>query len=361
MIKRFSSAFNGPQSLGNSSFFWCVFALAAIVMFLLPAFLSRYQTGNFTYFLLNIFLALGVSMMWGCGNILSFGQMAYFGIAGYSYGIIALNLAETTNTFAAAGLAVLLSMAAAAVLGYFLFYGRVSGVYVTIITMVCTLVFETFMAQTSGPHWVIGSARFGGYNGMTSIPSLRITLGEDMIVFRQKSLYYLVLILFLLVYLGLRWLVNSRYGNSLVATGSSPVRTEMLGYDIRRIQLVAFCLAGGLAGISGVLYVSWGRTITPSTMGLTTAALPIVWVAFGGRKSLLATAISAMLLQYFSQYLSKTSSELAFVIQGALLMVVVMYVPEGIIPPIGRFLGRIRLRLRRSESDGSRKENSANA
>lgn len=340
MIKRLSNILNGQQTLGNSGFFWTVFCLAALAMFFLPQCISRYNVGNLTYFLINVFLALGVSMMWGCGDILSFGQMAYFGIAGYGYGIIALNLSDGATTVWAAAAAVVLSMAVAAVLGYFLFYGRVSGVYVTIITMVCTLVFETFMAQTSGPQWTIGRAPLGGYNGMTQIPPLRIAFGESAVLFRSYNLYYLVVALFIAVYLGMRWLVNSRYGNSLVATGSNPVRTEMLGYDIRRIQLIAFSLAGGLAGMSGVLYVSWGRTITPSTMGLTTAALPIVWVAFGGRKSLLATTISALLLQYFSQYLSKTGSELAFVIQGALLMIVVMYVPEGIIPPIGRFLGR---------------------
>ncbi len=350
MIRRLAQAVNGQQTLGNSRFFWTLFAVAAFLMFLLPLFVSEYDVGNFTYFLTNVFLALGVCMMWGCGNILSFGQMAYFGVAGYSYGVIGLNLARDANTFGAAVAAIAITMAVALVLGYFLFYGRVSGVYVTIITMVCTLVFETFMAQTSGPQWTIGKAPLGGYNGMTNIPPLRLPWGDGVFAFQDSSLYYLVLVLFLAVYLGLRWLVNSRYGNSLVATGSSPVRTEMLGYDIRRIQLIAFVVAGGLAGLSGILYVAWGRYITPSTMGLTTAALPIIWVAFGGRKSLLASTISAMALQYFSQYLSMTGSELALVIQGGLLMLVVMYVPEGVIPPVGRFLGRAWRRIvRRAE------------
>jgi branched-chain amino acid transport system permease protein len=311
-------------------------------MFLLPSVVSEYEVGNFTYFLTNIFLALGLSMMWGLGNILSFGQMAFFGLAGYSYGIIAANLAPyTENTFVSCLGALAITFLGAALLGYFLFYGRVSGVYISIITLVTTLIFETFMAQTAGPKWAIGRALLGGYNGMTGIPSLRLAIGDELFEFMDVPLYYLALIILLVVYLALRWLANSRYGNALVATGSSPVRTEMIGYDIRFIQLVVFSLAGVLAGLSGILYVSWGHYITPSTMGLTTAALPIVWVAFGGRKSLLATLIASIGLQYFAQYLSMTGSQHALVIQGALLMVVVLFVPEGVIPPFGRAIGNL--------------------
>ena len=84
-----------------------------------------------------------------------------------------------------------------------------------------------------------------------------------------------------------------------------------------------------MAGLSGVIYVAWGHYITPSTMGLTTAhrlfGLRLVVV-----KAFLATIISAVVLQYFAQYLSVTGSEYAFVILGALLMFVVMYVPQGL-------------------------------
>ncbi|MCD8138857.1 MAG: hypothetical protein LUE17_03600 [Planctomycetaceae bacterium] len=350
MIRRFLRGFNGPQSLGSSGLFWTCFGVGVVAMVLLPAVASEYEVGNFTYFLTNIFLALGLSMMWGLGGILSFGQMAFFGLAGYSYGVIAANLAPVTdNTFIACLLAILVTMAGAALLGYFLFFGRVSGVYVSIITLVTTLIFETFMAQTAGPKWAIGKALLGGYNGMVGIPSLRFRWGGEMIEFFDIPLYYLVVVLLLATYLALRWLANSRYGNALVATGSNPVRTEMLGYDIRLVQLQVFTLAGGLAGLSGVLYVSWGHYITPSTMGLTTAALPMVWVAFGGRKSLLATMLAAIGLQYFAQYLSMTGSQQALVILGALLMLVVMFVPEGVIPPVGRAIGRW---WRRSETKG---------
>ena len=98
-----------------------------------------------------------------------------------------------------------------------------------------------------------------------------------------------------LVYLGLRILVNSRFGNVLVAIRENPERAEMLGYDIRKYQLGAFVIGSALAGLSGVLYTAWGQYITPSSMGMTAAALPIVWVAVGGRSDLTATLIGTLL------------------------------------------------------------------
>jgi ABC-type branched-subunit amino acid transport system permease subunit len=337
-----ASRLNGPQSIGHSPVFWTIFLIFIVLLFCFPLLFSEYEVVNLTYFFSNLFLAMGLSLIWGCGDILSFGQMAFFGLGGYAYGIIGINLiGAVSNTNLAFLGGILIPMAFAAILGYFLFYGRVSGVYVTIITLVSTLVFETFMAQTAGPQWAIGKALLGGYNGMTNIPSIQLQIFGLNKIFDGIPLYYFVLILLIAVYFFLRYLVNSKYGNSLVATGSNTLRTEMLGYDIRLIQVIAFAIAGALAGLSGVIYVAWGHYITPSTMGLTTAALPVIWVAVGGRKSILATIISAVVLQYFAQYLSVTGSEYAFVILGALLMFVVMYVPQGVIPPIANYLNKI--------------------
>ena len=100
--------------------------------------------------------------------------------------------------------------------------------------------------------------------------------------------------LLVVVYLALRMLVNSRFGNVLVAMRENPERATMLGYDIRRYQLGAFVIGSALAGLSGVLYTAWGQYITPSSMGITAAALPIVWVAVGGRSDLTATLVGTL-------------------------------------------------------------------
>jgi ABC-type branched-subunit amino acid transport system permease subunit len=337
--------FNGPQSIGKSKTFWICFWVVVALLYLFPKLVSEYETLNLAYFLSGLFLAMGLSLIWGNGEILSFGQMAFFGLGGYTYGIIGINLFEKTgNTNLALLGGILVPLLFAIILGYFMFYGRVSGVYVSILTLVTTLVFETFLGQTAGSQWTIGNAQLGGYNGMTNIPSLQLGLGKQVLLFDGIPFYYFVLTTVLLVYLFLRYLVNSKYGNSLVATGSNPERTEVLGYDVRFIQLVSFAIAGALAGFSGILYVAWGHYITPSTMGLATAALPVIWVAVGGRKSLLATIISALAMQFFTQYLSVTGSEYALVLLGIILVICVMFVPEGIIPPVARFLSSLRVK-----------------
>jgi hypothetical protein len=163
-----------------------------------------------------------------------------------------------------------LSALVASVLGYFLFFGRISGVFLGIVTLAVTLVLERFMAQTAGPEWHIGSARLNGFNGMNGMPNLTIPWsGENgpLVLAPDLPLYYVVLALLVLVYLALRILVNSSFGNVLVAIRENPARATMLGYDMRKYQLAAFVIGSSLAGLSGVLYTSWGQYITPSSNG----------------------------------------------------------------------------------------------
>jgi branched-chain amino acid transport system permease protein len=237
---------------------------------------------------------------------------------------------------------VLIAAVFAAVLGYFLFFGRISGVFLGIVTLSVTLALERFMAQTAGPEWAVGSARLNGFNGMSGMPGLTIPwFGGDIELYPDVALYYVVLGLVILVYLGLRILVNSRFGNVLVALRENPERAEMLGYDIRKYQLAAFIIGSSLAGLSGVLYTSWGQYITPSTMGITAAALPIIWVAVGGRSDLTATLIGTLLVLSVFQALTIYGSQYALVVMGLLLVVTVLVAPRGLIGALGAWLGSL--------------------
>jgi branched-chain amino acid transport system permease protein len=211
---------------------------------------------------------------------------------------------------------------------------------VGIVTLSITLVFETFMAQTAGPEWTIGSARLNGFNGMSNMPPLTLTLGENSVIFDGAEFFWFVLTLLVLVYLGLRILVNSRFGNVLVAIRENPDRAEMLGYNVRLYQLVVFMIGSLLAGMSGVLYTLWGSYITPSSMGLTAAALPIIWVAAGGRKDITATLIATVSLTWLSQQLAVKGSQYALIWMGVILLVVVLFAPDGLIVTIWKRLRR---------------------
>ena len=248
-------------------------------------------------------------------------------------------------TLLALVLAVGLGALLALVLGYFMFYGQIRGVFIGIVTLSVTLVFETFMAQTAGPQWRIGTARLNGFNGMSGMPPLTIPWpGGDIVLFAGVQLYYVMLGAMLLCYLWLRILLNGPFGNVLVAIRENPERAEMLGYDIRRYQLMAFVLGGALAGLSGVLYTAWGQYITPSSMGLMAAALPVIWVSVGGRKDITATLLGTLLVLAMFQQLTIYGSQYALVAMGVLLLATVLFAPEGVVLSLARWIGRARRR-----------------
>ena len=332
----------GPQTLGRGPWFWAGFGVALILATAYPLLQDAYTVGNTIYFFLWVFMALGLCLIWGYGGILSFGQTALFGVSGYVYGILAINLGPDHGlTLLSAVIAIAVSALVSAVLGYFLFWGRIGGVFLGIVTLSITLVFERFMAQTAGPEWHIGTARLNGFNGMSGMAPLTIPWpGEDIVLSPDIPLYYVVLGLLVLAYLGLRILVNSSFGNVLVAIRENPQRATMLGYDIRRYQLAAFVIGGAFAGLSGVFYTSWGQYITPSSMGLTAASLPVIWVAVGGRSDLTTTLIGTLLVIGGFQALTIYGSQYALVVMGALLVGTVLTAPQGLVMAAARLFRR---------------------
>lgn len=342
-LSRFIARLEGPQTIGRGPVFWIGFLIVLAGACAYPMFSDGYTVGNTVYFFTWVFMALGLSLIWGYGGSLSFGQTAFFGIAGYSYGVLTLNFGAAYGfTLVAVVIALGIAALAALLLGYFLFFGRISGVFLGIVTLSVTLVLERFMAQTAGPEWAIGKARLNGFNGMSNMPPLTIPWpGGDVVLFPDVQLYYVVLGLLVLVYLGLRILVNSSFGNVLVAIRENPERAEMLGYDIRKYQLGAFVIGAVLAGLSGVLYTSWGQYITPSSMSITAAALPIVWVAVGGRSDLTATLIGTLVVLSGFQALTIHGAQYALVVMGFLLVLTVLLAPRGIVLGLADLLGRL--------------------
>jgi len=177
---------------------------------------------------------------------------------------------------------------------------------------------------------------------MSGMPPLTLPwFGGSLTLFPDVGLYYLILTMLVLTYLGLRVLVNSKFGNVLVAIRENPERAEMLGYDVRKYQLIAFVIGAVLAGLSGALYTSWGQYITPSSMSITAAALPIVWVAVGGRGDLTATLIGTLVVLATFQALTIYGSQYALVVMGLLLVSTVLIAPEGLIVTFTKFAMRL--------------------
>ncbi|QLH81152.1 ABC transporter permease subunit [Halosimplex pelagicum] len=337
-LARIRGRLEGPNTIGNSRGFWLGFAVAVLALAAFPVVGSG---ESFSLFLVLALLGLSLSLVWGYSGVLSFGQVVFFGVGGYTFGVVSINFPDPTGITAAAVAGVVGGGVTAALLGYFMFYGGVRDVYVTIITLVTTMAMHTFMAQTAGSAWTIGEAPLGGFNGMPGIPLLELGItgvGSFQFVYNEMSFlglfafdpfYYLALALLLATYLGLRVLVNSDFGRVMVAVREDQDRTQMFGYDVKRIKLLTFTLGGALAALSGVLYAARNVYISPPVFALWFATLPVIWVSVGGRKSLLGAVIATIAIEYFRL---SVQGEMALVVLGAMLLVFILALPGGIVP-----------------------------
>jgi urea transport system permease protein len=295
--------------------------LEIMVFFILgviPFFLDSYYLNNISYFMCWSFISLGLAVIWGMGGVLSFGQTAFFGLAGYSFSVISINFLGTTGVgIWTPILALLITGLFGLIVGYFLFYG-------------VTLVFETFMQQTAGPEYAIGEARLNGFNGMQGMP----TIGFQDLQFgllEGVTQYYFILLVAAIILYCLYKFKNSKTGLIFSATKENRDRVASLGHNVQRVQLIAFVIASMLAGLSGILYTNWGGYITPSSMGLVSAALPVVWVAASGKKDFLSVFVGTIFLVWLSQTLAINGAQFAIIAMGLILVIATLFFPDGII------------------------------
>jgi branched-chain amino acid transport system permease protein len=335
------SAFNGPQTVGSSKTYWIGFLVAVCLLFAYPLFDENYAVSNNGFLMVWIFLGLSVCILWGYTGIFSFGQTAFFGLAGYAYGIVSINIPPEYSMLAAIA-AIAAMVLLAALIGYVIFYGGISSLYIAIFTLMLTLLAETLLNRTSGPQFTVGQASLGGSNGMVGIPPLQIGSGDRAVIFVDKPFFWLVATLLLFVFLGLRLLLNSNWGYLMVATREDPLRTQLFGYDVRWIQLVTYMVAAGLAALGGVLSASWNNFISPASMGMTAATLPIIWVAAGGRSSILSVVVATFALQWINQQLAYNSGEYSLLFFAVLLLGTVIVFPEGIVTTVVNWIIRRR-------------------
>ena len=311
---------------------WAPWAVAVVVVTALPAVLSAFQIVQLTVFMIYSLLALSLDLIWGFGGILSFGQAAFFGVGGYFYGIVGINsgsttLALTAGVAGAAGLA--------ALLGYFTFYGRVGAMYFAVITLTVTLILHQVMGTTADPRYAVGQARLGGYNGLTNIPSLALEVpGRAPLTLDPVQLFYVVGGLLLLVLALTRALVRSSFGRVLGAIREDELRTELLGYDPRWRKLVTFAISGGIAGLAGGLFAGWGNFMNPQVFSMFQSALVVIWVMVGGRGTLYGAVVGTLVVQFLTNYLGTASVTYTTVALGAVLVVIVLLFPRGLLPAV---------------------------
>jgi len=317
--------------------------IAVMLTFVAPA----YQALEWSSWLLYGLVALSLTWIWGQAGIFSFGQAAFFGIGGYVYGIAAINLLPMTGeTFTAVAIAVIIAAFAAALLGYFMFYGKVGDVYVAIITLATSLVLLTFMSSTADPSYHVGKALLGGYNGMVGVPPFTYGLpGESGTSLSAEAFFVVVAVGSALTVFVLDVLRRSSFGRVAAAVRENELRTQLLGYDIRRYKLVVFAIGGAVAGLAGAGYAAWALFINPVVFGLQQAALVIIWVLVGGRGSFFGAFVGAALVQALALGLGSEGGGATPIILGIVLIAVVLILPQGLVPTAERWSRRLWTRF----------------
>lgn len=285
-------------------------------------------------------LALSLSFIWGKAGIFSFGQNALFGIGTYAYAVASLNLFPYTGeTLSALIIAAVAAGIFAAALGYFMFYGRVGDVYLSVLTLAVTLILYTVVSSTAGPQYRIGQATLGGFNGMPGLPSLAFWIpGMGSVQLEIQGLLIFAVATATVLYIAAAHAADSRFGKILTGVRDNETRMELLGYDVRFWKWLAFVAGGAIAGVAGGLFAAWGTFTNPSVFSLTQAAMVIIWVMVGGRTSLLGAFIGVIIVQWIADEADKIVTEQTPLILGLLLILSLFLLPNGVVPTISNWL-----------------------
>jgi branched-chain amino acid transport system permease protein len=323
----------GNPTFGIGRIRWGWFIVGSLVLLLLPA-----VTGTNTPTLLLIWalFALSLGLMWGFAGLLSFGHAAYFGLGAYTYAIASMNIGESTGPLL---LAIVLPAAVAAVIGAMMFYGRISDVYMGVITLVVTLILFKFMGATAGDAYRIGSARLGGFNGIPAFPVLNVP-GDPSVQIFGTPFYYVVAVSLLLCYLLCRWILASFFGRVLIGIRENEARVELLGYSAPLYKTAIFSISAAMAALAGCLFANWAEIVTPGVFSLGASAEVIVWTIVGGLGTLAGPMLGAVALGMLKLLLGQQTLIDNSLVLGGILVLVVLLLPRGLLPTLARWRER---------------------
>jgi branched-chain amino acid transport system permease protein len=304
---------------------WGWFLLGAAIILIWPVF---FDTHTPTILLVWALFALSLGLMWGYAGMLSFGHTAYFGLGAYVYAIAVVNIGESTVPLL---LAILIPAMVAAIIGAMMFYGRISDVYMGVITLVVSLILFKFMSATAGDKYAIGDARLGGFNGIPGFAVLNVPGLPDVSLF-GVPMYYVAAVALLGCYLISRWILARSFGRVLVGIRENEARCELLGYSVPGYKTAIFSISAAMAGLAGCLFANWAEIVTPSVFSLGTTAEVLIWVIVGGLGTLIGPMIAAVALGSLKLALGHQTTVDNSLVLGAILILVVLLIPRGFAP-----------------------------
>lgn len=321
-----------------------VVAIALILIFLIPTVITGVRLNQLGRFLALAIAALGIDLIWGYTGLLSLGHGVFFALGGYAlamhlqlaplkagklpefmglYGVKELPwFWQPFNSFGLTTIAVILIPALlGAVLGYLVFRNRIKGVYFSILTQAATIVFFNFF---NGQQKL-----FNGTNGLTNYKTL---LGANINAPQTQFVFYTLTILFLIATYALcRWLTKGRFGNLLIAIRDDESRVRFTGYNPTGFKVLVFAISAALAGLAGAMFTLQTGIISPKAMDIAFSIEIVIWVAVGGRASLVGAIIGTIVVNFAKSLLSENFPEIWLFFQGALFLIVVTVLPDGLV------------------------------
>ncbi|NEW92988.1 urea ABC transporter permease subunit UrtC [Rhodopseudomonas sp. BR0M22] len=302
-------------------------------------------------------LALSIDLIWGYCGILSLGHGAFFALGGYAMGMYLMRQIGSRGVYGnpvlpdfmvflnwkelpwywygfdmfwfAAVMVLLVPGLLAFCFGWLAFRSRVTGVYLSIITQAMTYaLLLAFFRNDFG---------FGGNNGLTDFKDI---LGFNIQSDGTRAALFLLSCLALAIgFLICRAVVTSKLGKVLIAIRDAESRTRFLGYRVESYKLFVFTLSACMAGVAGALYVPQVGIINPSEFAPANSIEAVIWVAVGGRGTLVGAALGAIVVNYAKTVF--TSGPLApywLFMLGALFVAVTLLLPKGIVGTVNAWL-----------------------
>jgi urea transport system permease protein len=355
-----------------------VYGIVCLAIILLPVLVQDdFLLNRFARYLVLAMVSMALCLSWGYGGILNLGQAMSFGLGSYcmAMGLKLRTVPVHTGseglpdfmvwnnvdvlpmfwvpfhsmTFAIVA-GIMVPVLLAGVLGWFMFRGRVTGVYVAIMTL-ATLVVVNLL--------IIDQQQYtGGFNGITDLAQLEI-MGITFDAY-GASTYYLVAICLTFSLFAALAFTKTRVGLILQAIRDQEQRVRFFGYDVASFKTLVFCFSAAIAGLAGMLYTVVMEFASPTFLGVPLSLSIVIWCAVGGRKSLLGAMLGAILVVGVQGSLSESETflETWTLIMGALFVLVVLFLPNGLASLVdvvrNRYFRRRRTAADEENSSGSK-------
>ncbi|RTD92356.1 urea ABC transporter permease subunit UrtC [Variovorax atrisoli] len=325
-------------------------AVLVLLALVLPLALDAFRLNLVGKYLAFAFVAIGVVLTWGYGGVLSLGQGMFFGLGGYMMAMF-LKLEASApelpdfmvwssveqlptwwQPFHSLGWTVAGILVVPAVLAYVFSYAifkrRVSGVYFAIVTLSLALTLTVVVIGQQGDT--------GGANGITDFRTL---LGLDIASDDAKRTIYFAEVLAIALVMALSLvIVRSRFGKILIAIRDREDRVRFSGYNTAHMKAFVFAVAAVLSSIGGAFYSLQVGLIAPGVIGVVASVEMVIYAAVGGRLSIPGAVIGALLIGFLKSYLSETFPEGWLYFLGAVFILVVWAIPDGLAGLGGKLL-----------------------